>query len=63
MFFGFLGSLIFSEIITLNFCNLDKDTIDKTNIWSEQEILTINLGNEILIEDTLNDSLINKLYC
>ena len=62
MFFGFLGSLIFSEIITLNFCNLDKDTIDKTNIRSEQEILTINLGNEVLIGNTLNDSLINKVY-
>ena len=28
MIFGVLGCLIFCEIITLHFCNLDKDSIE-----------------------------------
>ena len=36
--FALLGCFIFCEVITLNFCNLDKNTFDKTSMRSKIEI-------------------------
>ena len=54
-----LGCLIFSEIMILHFCNLDKNTIDKTAKRSKMEIEIIVSGKTNILNDTLYTSDIN----
>ena len=59
MILSILGCLIFSEIMILHFCNLDKNTIDKTAKRSKMEIETIVSGKTNILNDTLYTSDIN----
>ena len=54
-FFSLLGSLIFCEVITFNFWNLDKYTFYKTSIRADLELSTILYENNSEISDLEKD--------
>ena len=54
-FFSLLGSLIFCEVITFNFWNLDKYTFYKTSIRGDLELITITNENNSEINDLEKD--------
>ena len=55
MILSILGCLIFSEIMILHFCNLDKNTIDKTAKRSKMEIETIVSRKTNILNDISSD--------
>ena len=54
-FFSLLGSLIFCEVITFNFWNLDKYTFYRTSIRADLELSTILYENNSEISDLEKD--------
>ncbi len=54
-FFSLLGSLIFCEVITLNFWNLDKYTFYRTSIRADLELSSIINENNSVLDDLEKD--------
>jgi hypothetical protein len=54
-FFSLLGSLIFCEVITFNFWNLDKYTFYRTSIRADLELSSIINENNSVLDDLEKD--------